>query len=78
MLVNGISGDNRLEGIANAPKFIGMIVGAIIKDLLGKEQTAPHVRAADNKPVKPDSGCATSDCEVKQELEKIYKEKSNQ
>jgi RHS repeat-associated protein len=77
-IVNGISGDTRLEGIANAPKFIAMIVGAMIKALLKEEQTAPHVRAAENKPVKKDSGCATSDCEVKQELEKIYKEKSNQ
>ena len=71
-VVNGIAGKSRVAGIANSPKFIGLILGAVIKDALGEQQTAPHVRAAENLPVRKDSGCPNSACEVLKELQKIY------
>ncbi|PPK93627.1 hypothetical protein LY01_02410 [Nonlabens xylanidelens] len=39
----------------------------------GYEAWRPHVRAANNLPNNPRSGCSTSACELRQEMQKTHK-----
>ncbi|MFV0531794.1 MAG: hypothetical protein ACK5MD_10220 [Flavobacteriales bacterium] len=75
--VTGMAGNSRVGAVLRGFGFAGSIIGAIFDaTVLGKEEPRhPHFRLAEDLPVHQNTtGCPTATCEVKGQLEKVYKE----
>lgn len=75
--IEGTAGTSRRDAFGNVGSFIDMVMGEMKRtNAMGENYTPlhPHVRAAQNLPNNPSSGCSSSACEVRQAIQTTYKE----
>lgn len=68
-VVTGLAGTSRLGALNRGFGYVGKIFQAIGQTIFNRPLTDPHIKAAENKPIDPNSVCESFGDELQEKLE---------